>query len=186
MSTSITATSASNVTDRLFAKLDTKQKGYIDEADLQGAAGTGTADAGAAAELFKQLDSNTDGKVTKSELSVATEKVGDQLSAQLNQSQTSTAAGTHSSKAEAAHARRLSGGGSPPGKSGGSDSAAAAKYVTAADTNSDGTVSADEDATFKKLMAAAAEAKALAQAQEYKDNSSTPGASASGSVNISA
>jgi hypothetical protein len=192
MSTSITATSASTVTDTLFAKLDTKQKGYIDEADLQSAAGAGTADASATAELFKQLDNNDDGKVTKSELSVATEQVGAQLAAQVNQSQTSAASttdGTHSAKAEAAHAHRLAGGGAPPGKSGStgsSDSATTTQYVAAADTNSDGTVSADEDAAFKKLAAAAAEAKAVTQAQEYKDNSDIPATTTSSSVNVSA
>jgi hypothetical protein len=189
MSTSITATSASTVTDTLFAKLDTKQKGYIDQADLQSAAGTGTADASATAELFKQLDSNDDGKVIKSELSIATEQVGAQLTAQLNQSQTSqasTTGGTHSAKAEAAQAHRPSGGGAPPGKSGSSDSATTTQYVAAADTNNDGTVSADEDAAFKKLVAAAAEAKAVAQVQEYKDNSGVPATTASSSVNVSA
>jgi hypothetical protein len=48
------------------------------------------------------------------------------------------------------------------------DSAETAKYVAAADANLDGTVSAEEEAAYKKLQAAA-EARAQTQVQAYKD-----------------
>ena len=49
-----------------------------------------------------------------------------------------------------------------------SESSSASKYIAAADTNTDGTVSAEEAAAYKKLLASAAEAKAQTQAQEYQ------------------
>ena len=84
MSAAITATSGASVTDTLFKKLDTKQKGFIDAADLKAAAGDDSAAASKSAEVFKQIDSDGDGKVTKSELSAAVEKVGSQLDAQMD------------------------------------------------------------------------------------------------------
>ena len=181
MSAISTATSTASVTNALFAKLDTRQKGYIDEADLKIAAGTDRADDRKSAEVFKQLDSDGSGKITKSELSAAVEKVGAELNAQLDQSRMKTSATDARSGAGApAHV----GGGAPPVDS----SAVATKYVAAADTNSDGTVSAAEDAAYK-LLQASADAKAQAQVQEYKDNGDAPGSTesiASGSVDVSA
>lgn len=166
----------------LFSKLDTKQKGYIDEADLKNAAGTDSAAAAKSAELFKQIDIDGNGKVTKSELSAAVEKVGDQLNAQLDASRTKTAfADATSGGAAPAHG----GGGAPPAKSGRSDSATTTKYVAAADTNTDGTVSSEEEAAYKKLQANL-EAKAQAQVQEYETNSGTSEPSTSGSVDVTA
>lgn len=170
-------------TNALFTKLDTKQKGYIDEADLKKAAGTDSTAASKSAEVFKQIDSDGNGKVTKSELSAAVEKVGDQLNAQLDRSRTKTSATeVKSGGAAPAHG---GGGGAPPAKSGGSDSATTTKYVAAADTNTDGTVSADEAAAYKKLQANA-EAKAQAQVRAYTNNSGTSETPTSGSVDVSA
>jgi hypothetical protein len=177
MSSTITATNTSSVTDALFAKLDTKQKGYVDAADLKSAAGTDSAAASKSAEVFKQLDSNSDGKVTKSELSAAVEKVGSQLDAQMDQSRVKKAAAGAEAHGGA--------GGAPPAKSGGSDSATTTKYVAAADTNGDGTVSSDEEAAYKKVLASA-ETKAQSQVQAYQDNSGTPAPATSGSVDVSA
>jgi hypothetical protein len=174
MASTITATNSASVTDALFAKLDTKQKGYVDAADLKSAAGTDSAAASKSAEVFKQLDSNSDGKVSKSELSAAVEKVGSQLDAQMDQSRVKKAA----AGAEA-H------GGAPAAKSGGSDPASTTKYVAAADTNGDGTVSSDEEAAYKKVLASA-ETKAQSQVQAYQDNSGTPAPATSGSVDVSA
>ena len=195
----IAATSSSTLSNNLFAKLDTQQKGYISATDLQNAAGP-SADASTTDALFKQLDTNSDGKVTQSELSVATKNVGDQLIAQLNQSQTgssssttdgtSTTAGTHSAKAEAAHAHRLAGGGAPPGKGGSSDSVtstdsasstSSTDSTSAADTNGDGTVSATEAAAFQKLIDTA---KAEAQLQQYTNNSGTASAATTSNVSV--
>lgn len=69
MSPTIIATNTASVTESLFKKLDTKQKGYVDEADLKAATGDDSAAASKSAEVFKQLDSEGNGKVTKSERS---------------------------------------------------------------------------------------------------------------------
>jgi Ca2+-binding EF-hand superfamily protein len=70
MSSTISATStATTTTDALFAKFDTKKKGYIDATDLQTAGAATEADSAKAAEAFKQIDTDSDGKITKSELS---------------------------------------------------------------------------------------------------------------------
>lgn len=167
----------------LFTKLDTKQKGYIDEADLKKAAGNDSAAASKSAEMFKQIDTDGNGKVTKSELSAAGEKIGDQLNAQLDASRTNASA-TEAKPGRTGHAHG-GGGGAPPTKSGGSDSATATKYVAAADTNTDGTVSADEAAAYKQLQANA-EAKAQAQVQAYKSNSGAAESAASASVDVTA
>jgi Ca2+-binding EF-hand superfamily protein len=177
MSSTISATSTTTTTDALFAKLDTKKKGYLDATDLKTAAGATEADDAKAAEAFKQIDTDSDGKVTKSELSTAIDKVSDQLNAQLDSSRAA-------SSAAGAKPAGGGGGGAPPVASASSDTETA-KYVAAADTDSDGTVTAAEAAAYKKLEAASAEAKALAQVQEYKDNSGTTEAATSGTVDVS-
>jgi hypothetical protein len=178
MSSTISATSTATTTDALFAKLDTKKKGYLDAADLK-TTGAAAADDAKAAEAFKQIDTDSDGKVTKSELSVAIDKVSDQLNAQLDSSRTASSA---------ADAKPAGGGsGAPPVTSAsGSSGTDTAKYVAAADTNTDGTVTAAEAAAYKKLQEASAEAKALAHVQEYKDNSGATEAATSGTVDVSA
>lgn len=183
MSAAICATSTASISEGIFAKLDTKQKGYIDEADLKNAAGMDSAAASKSAELFKQIDSDGNGKVTKSELTAAIEKVADQLNAQLDQSRTTNA--TTGAKSDGGAEAHGGGGGAPAGKNGGGDSATAAKYVAAADTNSDGTVSADEAAAYKKAQASA-DVKAQVQVQEYKNNSGISKAATSGNVDVSA
>lgn len=183
MTMSIARTGTANVADALFTKLDTKQKGYINEADLKNAAAATGTDASKSAEVFKQLDSDADGKVTKSELSVAVEKVGNQLDAQLDQSRMDKASA--SAKPAAAGLPSGAGGGAPPAKSADSDSTSTTKYVAAADTNGDGTVSADEEAAYKKILANA-EAKAQSRVQEYKNTSEMSEQSDSSSISVSA
>ena len=183
MSATITATNTASVTDTLFKKLDTKQKGYIDEADLKAAAGDDSAAATKSAEVLKQLDSDGNGKVTKSELSAAVEKVGSQLDSQMDQSRVKKATG--GAKAGEGAGGHGGGRGAPPANSGSSDTETATKYVAVADTNGDGTVSADEEAAYKKLLASA-ETKAKAQVQEYKNISGNSTTSNSGSVDVSA
>jgi Ca2+-binding EF-hand superfamily protein len=183
MSAAISATSTATTTDALFDKLDTKKKGYIDAADLQTAAGATAADDAKAAEAFKQIDTDGDGKITKSELSDAIDKVSEQLNAQLDSSRTASSAAATGAK-PAGHGG--GGHGAPPVAATSSTSDAdTAKYVAAADTDNDGTVTATEEAAYKKLEAAAADAKALAQVQEYKDNSGTPAAATSSTVDVS-
>ena len=109
-------------------------------------------DATKTGEVFKQLDRDSDGKVTKSELSAAVEKIGNELNAQFDQSRVDKAAGGATARA----GRPPRGGGAPPTKS--ADSSAS-KYIAEVDSNIDGTVSAEEAAAFKKPLANAAEAK---------------------------
>lgn len=84
------------------------------------------------AEVFKQLDGDGNGKITKSALSAAVEKMGSQLDAQVDQSRVHNATGS---------------GKAGEGPSGGGDG--------------NGTVSSDEEAAYKKLLAGA-ETKAQA------------------------
>lgn len=143
--------SVSNWADSIFSKLDTKNQGYIEKADLQsalGAAGDGSDQSVNIDSAFGALDGDDDGKVTKSELTDAMTKLSDQLNAQFD-------------------ASRVSGGmqppsGPPPG--GGARGAGSAgeteetrstssTYVAAADRDGDGTVSEEEQAAYDKKVA---------------------------------
>src|SRR5450830_1110677 len=192
MGTTIDSSSASTLASTLFDKLDTKKKGYIDQADLQAAAPTSKDDNSAA--VFKALDTDGDGKVTKSELSTALDKVGEQLNAQRDASRVDAAAADAGGAAAAANAAVAASGGAKAGGAhhgghhghggghGGGEGAApvggasgnasstttASKYVSAADTNNDGTVSAAEEATYEQTQAAAALKAAEAKAAELK------------------
>ena len=200
MSTTISS-STTSLANALFDKLDTKKKGYVDQTDLQSALGTDSTDT-TTTEAFKEIDEDSDGKVSKSELSVALQKVGDELAAQMDQSRVnaatpstadtgtttttddSAATGTitaASSGAAPAGGPHGGGGGGGGGKAGsatsGSSTETTTKYVAAADTDNDGTVSDAEEAAYEKAQAAleiknaeekAAELKAQTQVQEYK------------------
>lgn len=165
MGTSIAGVGTSQISDALFAKLDTRQKGYIDAADLQ-TTGANASDQAQAAEVFAQIDGDSDGRVTKSELSLAIEKVGQELNAQLDQSRVGAAAGgAPEGEAQAAQGARPAGGGGPPAKAGAAQEEEA-KYIAAADFDGDGTVSQAESAQYKKMMASA-EARAQQQVSQY-------------------
>jgi hypothetical protein len=196
MVASISSSTVSNWSDSLFNKLDTKKQGYVDQSDLAAALGTDetgtTTNSDDAAEMLKQIDGDGDGKITKSELSTAISKVADELNAQFDSSRvdksqagatgiastdeaatddeddTSVSATGSTSTASAAK-------GAPPAGGGGGAAPAASstesenKYVQAADTDSNGEVSDEEAAAYKKLMAAAAEGKHGAKHGEKAD-----------------
>ena len=93
-----TATRAKpTLADALFAKLDTNNQGYLSAADLEKVLGTGSASEtggdSAAQTLFKALDGDSDGKVSKDELSSALEKISAQLGEDRTRSQLGAAAG---------------------------------------------------------------------------------------------
>src|SRR5258707_196975 len=73
----------SQLIDGLFAKIDTKNQGYIDKSELQSAfasLSTGTTGSdGDAAALFSKLDGDGNGKVTKTELSDGLQALASQL-----------------------------------------------------------------------------------------------------------
>lgn len=84
----------SQMASSLFSKLDTKNQGYIEKSDLQSAfnqiSGSSSADSTASVdEVFKQLDGNSDGKVTKDEMTDSLKKIADQLDSQFNSMRTS-------------------------------------------------------------------------------------------------
>jgi hypothetical protein len=194
MVASIGSSTVNNWSESLFNKLDTKKQGFVDQADLAAALGTdeagSTANSDAAAEMVKQFDGDSDGKITQSELSAAVSKVADELNAQFDSSRVEKSQATGAPPA---------GGAAPVGASStGSDN----KYVQAADTDTDGTVSDAEAAAYKKLMAAQAEgtsgsnidgadsdkdlARALDQLQQYVENSSDGAAPGTSTVDVNA
>jgi hypothetical protein len=90
MVTSIGSSTVSNWADSVFSKLDTKNQGYIDKTDLQDALSkAGAAGKGGAVNVddtFSALDGDSDGKVTKSELTAAMTRLSDHLHAQFDAS----------------------------------------------------------------------------------------------------
>jgi hypothetical protein len=137
--------------DSVFSKLDTKNQGYIEKTDLQSALSAtddgGGMPSGDIDDAFGALDGDGDGKVTKSELTDAMTKLSDQLNAQFD-------------------ASRVNGGGMrpdgpppgpPPGGASGANSADAtastASTTEPADSNGDGTVSAQEQAAYETKQA---------------------------------
>jgi hypothetical protein len=165
--------------DSVFSKLDTKNQGYIDKTDLQRALSAtddgGGMQSGDIDDAFSALDGDGDGKVTKSELTDAMTRLSDQLNAQFD-------------------ASRVNGGGMrpdgpppgpPPGGAGGpggagstgsadstdsTDSTASTGNTTEpADTNGDGTVSAQEQAAYETKQASASDTGQTARAHHERD-----------------
>jgi len=78
----------SKMADKLFSKLDTKGQGYIEKSDLQGAfdqlsAKRASGNMPSVDDVFKTLDGDGDGKVTKQEMSDSVQKLADQLDSQF-------------------------------------------------------------------------------------------------------
>lgn len=73
--------------EKLFSKLDSSGQGYIEETDLQSALSSlttsGSGSDTSASTLFKQLDSDSDGKVTKDEFTDSIKKLADELDQQF-------------------------------------------------------------------------------------------------------
>jgi hypothetical protein len=71
--------------ESLFAKLDTSGQGYIQKSDLQAAFDkvSSTSSSSNVDELFSQLDSDSDGKVTQQEFSATLKQVAEQLDNQF-------------------------------------------------------------------------------------------------------
>ena len=74
--------------NKLFSKLDTKNQGYLEKSDLQTALNSVSGDSSNVDALFAQLDGNSDGKVTKDEMSDTLKKLADELDSQFNQMRT--------------------------------------------------------------------------------------------------
>ena len=203
----ISSSTISNWSDALFSKLDSKKQGYIDKAELQSAfsqtagstatatttntavtaAGTSNStatstDTSAADKLFATLDSDSDGKISKSELSAAINKVASDLNAQYDQSRVDKAGGKgHQGPPPGGGGHPPGGGGGPPagGGTGGASGSSSNTYIAAADTNGDGKVSAEEEAAYEKLIASGSVATS-------KSSSSSATATASAGVTANA
>ncbi|BCB26664.1 hypothetical protein SKTS_15500 [Sulfurimicrobium lacus] len=90
----------SQMASKLFSKLDSKNQGYIEKSDLQSAfdqisANGNSGNTASVDEVFKQLDGNNDGKVTKQEMSDSLTKMAEQLDSQFNSMRTSGQGGMH-------------------------------------------------------------------------------------------
>lgn len=87
----------------LFSRLDTKNQGYIEKSDLQNAfsaissTGSTSGNAGNTGvdEVFAALDSDSDGKLTASELSASLSKLASELDSQFNQMRMQGLGGHH-------------------------------------------------------------------------------------------
>lgn len=82
----------SKMADSLFSKLDTSGKGYLEKSDFQSAfaqmSSTGSSSSSSSAasvdDVFKSLDNDSDGKITKDEMTSGLQKIADQLDSQFN------------------------------------------------------------------------------------------------------
>ncbi len=176
----------SKIADSVFSKLDTKSQGYLEIADLESAfskinsgtsatSSTNTDTNASAGALFKKLDSDSDGKVTKSEFSTGLKNLSDALESQFNARRTTDATGTQGpqgangpppppvdgDQGDGVSQNQLSSMASDVSKT---DSVAGANLSTvaenfeAADTNQDGKVSLKETLAYIEKSAAAATA----------------------------
>jgi Ca2+-binding EF-hand superfamily protein len=152
------ATAAAN----FLAKVDTKKQGFVDAKELQsavsgaaaGQGAEGQADAASADALFKKLDGNGDGKLSKDELSAGFKK----LEAVFDDKQRQLDAGR--SRLKAGRPERPPPPPPPPRDSAGTS---AARVFDPADTNHDGTVSAAELLAYQISTAAKASAALAAK-----------------------
>ncbi|MBC3929890.1 EF-hand domain-containing protein [Undibacterium sp. CY21W] len=181
--------------EQAFSKLDTKGQGYLEVSDLESAfsniasasGSTSGSDATSTAnDLFKKLDADSDGKVTKDEFSSGLKKLADDLESQFNQSRTSGVGQDRGTPPPPSGASEASGGGTDAVSSGSattsstatssaSDTSSASKTYEAADTNQDGKVTQkEEEAYLLKLLEAKATAsgdKGTQQAGAADNNS---------------
>lgn len=139
----------SKMADKLFSKLDTKGQGFIEKSDLQGAfdqvaSKSSSGNTPGVDDVFKALDGDGDGKVTKQEMFDSVKKLADQLDSQFQ-------------------SMRMSGGGMGRGGMSKSDIASMldstgsasqkltdlAQNFDTADTNQDGKISAQEAMAYQ-------------------------------------
>lgn len=82
---------ASQMAEKLFSKLDTKNQGYIEKSDLESAVSNisgsnASSDSSTTVDdILKQLDGDGDGKITKDEMTSGIKKLADELDSQFGQ-----------------------------------------------------------------------------------------------------
>lgn len=177
----------SQMASKVFSKLDTKNQGYLEQSDLQAAfdGAAGTSGASDVSAVFKALDGNGDGKVSKDEFTEKLSQLAQELDSQFH------------------NMRMGHGGGMPPGpppaeRSGGQEDAGFTKdelqeqlaqvgssndqrsslleqiisNFDQADSDGDGKVSFQEAQSFRESSASAA-ATETAQTLAEKTNSAS-------------
>ncbi|RQO37281.1 hypothetical protein DBR37_03585 [Herminiimonas sp. KBW02] len=86
---------ASKIASDLFARVDSKNQGYIDTAELQATleqAANGQSGASSeVAQFLSKIDADNDGKITKQELTDGVKQLADQLDAQFDSARVSRA-----------------------------------------------------------------------------------------------
>jgi Ca2+-binding EF-hand superfamily protein len=142
----------SKMADKLFSKLDTKGQGYIEKSDLQSAfdqvsSKSFSGDTASVDDVFKALDGDGDGKVTKQEMSDSVNKLADQLDSQFQSMRMSGKGGGMGSggmsKSDIASTLESAGGGSLKLTD-------LSQNFEAADINQDGQISAQEAMSYQK------------------------------------
>lgn len=177
MTTSISSIS-SQITSNIFSKIDTKSKGYVEKSDL--ASALSDMSESDSDSLINALDSDSDGKITKSEMTTAVESLLSQLNSDSIKSQADKSNGPPPPP---------NGKMPPPPPPGGDEgftkdqlseissstddsklaelTSSIAANFEAADTNSDGKVSAEEAMTYQ-------ESNQESQQTQSASNSSDP------------
>jgi len=75
----------SQIADTLFSKLDTENKGYLEVADLETAfANLDSSSDTSAGDVFGQFDGDSDGKITKEELTSGLKSLAEELDSQFS------------------------------------------------------------------------------------------------------
>lgn len=75
----------SQIADTLFSKLDTENKGYLEVSDLETAfANLDSSSDTSAGDVFGQLDGDSDGKITKEELTSGLKSLAEELDSQFS------------------------------------------------------------------------------------------------------
>lgn len=176
---------ASEMASELFAKLDTKGQGYIQESDLESAmsglsSSTGNA---SASEIFNTLDGNSDGKLTQSELTASLKQLEENLNSQFDRMRMG-GQGEQSGMPPPPPPPPPGGEGPDLTQSQLSDMASALSSVDSqasamfsnlannfdeADANGDGTVSATEAMAFNQASASTSASSMTAGTEDTKD-----------------
>lgn len=174
-------TNASEMAGELFAKLDTKGQGYIQQSDLESAMSSLSSSTGnaSASEIFNTLDGNSDGKLTQSELTTSLQQLEQELNSQFD----SMRMGGQGEKSGMPPPPPPPPGGEPPDltQSQLSDMASALSSVDsqasamfsnlasnfdAADTNGDGKVSATEAMAFNQTNPSSSDTRVAAGSED--------------------
>jgi hypothetical protein len=169
--------------DSVFSKLDTKKQGYIEKSDLQSALSGVDGSATQSTDIddaFGALDGDGDGKVTRSELTDAMTKLSDQFNAQFDASRMNGGGGMRPDGPPPGPPPGPplggAGGAGGPGGTGSADSTTSSTSSSGstgttepADTNGDGTVSAQEQAAYKTKQAGKPDSGQTAGAHHERD-----------------